>query len=161
VFIVTDYDKTAGELIRLYKFGHQRAAAGSITKLMTDLLYGQADFLPDTLVVPVPTATSRVRERGFDHAGLLSKKVAARLRLEHDFALRRLGQDRQLGARREERLKQLDSSFAVKKPHKIAGRHILLIDDVVTTGGTIIAAAKTLRAAGAKQVDALLFAKRL
>lgn len=115
----------------------------------------------DYLVVPVPTATARIRERGFDHTDLLAKRVAMISGLREIKALRRLDQTRQLGSKREDRLTQLTGSFAVKNPLGIHGRKILLIDDVITTGGTLIAAAKALRAAGAKSVDALVFAKRL
>jgi ComF family protein len=115
----------------------------------------------DYLVVPVPTATARVRERGFDHTDLLAKQIAIILRLSEAKALRRLGQTRQLGSKREDRLIQLSGNFAVKNPHRARGQDILLVDDVVTTGGSIIAAAKALRVAGAKSVDALIFAKKL
>jgi ComF family protein len=162
VWIVTDYDNTARDLLSLYKFGHQRAAAEPIAKMMAETF---RKFSPenrlDYLVAPVPTATSRIRQRGFGHSELLAKKIAAGLKLERAYALRRHGQIRQLGARREDRLKQLKGSFAVKSPRAISGRRVLLIDDVVTTGGTLIAAAEALRAAGAGRVDALLFAKRL
>jgi len=113
------------------------------------------------LIVPVPTATRRARERGFAHSELLAKTIAADLKIEYWPGLRRLGQTRQLGAKREDRLIQLSNSFAAKNSRRVAGRKILLIDDVLTTGGTLIAASKCLRAAGAKQVDALVFAKRL
>jgi ComF family protein len=140
-------------------------AVEPIARLMAEtfLNFNDAEsaYRKNYLIVPIPTATGRIRERGFGHAELLARKVAIKLRLEQSNSLRRLGQTRQLGARREDRLKQLHSSFAVKKTKAIAGRNILLIDDVVTTGGTIIAAAQTLRASGAKQVNALLFTKRL
>lgn len=158
VYIFTDHDGLARSLLSAYKFGHQRAAAPVIARLMAGAL-----TLPskDYLLVPVPTATGRVRQRGFDHAALLVKHIAHELKMPSAHVLRRLGQSRQLGARREDRLRQLGSSFAVKTPGLIAGRRILLIDDVVTTGGTLVAAARVLRAAGAAQVDALVFAKRL
>jgi len=162
VWIVTDHDNTARDLLSLYKFGHNRAAAGAISDLMVEK-FGELnrDKVSDYLVLPVPTASRRVRERGFGHAELLAKKIAIKLGAEYANGLRRLGQSRQLGSTREARLKQLSTSFAAKNPKNIAGRKILLIDDVVTTGGTIIAAAQALRAAGAGQINALLFAKRL
>jgi len=163
VWIVTDYDGAARDLLSLYKFGHNRAAAEPISRMMAKayLEYGGDEKPQGYLVAPVPTATRRLRERGFGHAELLAKKVAAELKMEYSPALRRLGQTRQLGATRESRLKQLNSSFAVKNQKSVAGRKILLVDDVVTTGGTLIAATQALRASGASQVDALLFAKRL
>jgi ComF family protein len=162
VWIVTDHDNTARDLLSLYKFGHQRAAAEPIARLMaaTFQQYNQKDYA-DYLVVPIPTATSRRRARGFGHAELLAEKIAIKLKLQKIEAMGRLGQSRQLGSKREARLKQLHSSFMVKNANKVAGRKVLLVDDVVTTGGSLIAATQVLRAAGAQQVNALLFAKRL
>jgi ComF family protein len=162
VYIVTDYDGTARDLLSRYKFGHQRVAVEPIAKMMAARLrqYSSQSH-PDYLIVPVPTTSSRIRQRGFGHSELLAKKIAVELKLEWAHALRRYGQIRQLGARREDRLKQLKGSFAVKNSRSIQGRRVMLVDDVVTTGGTLIAVAQTLRAAGAERVDALLFAKRL
>lgn len=165
VWITTDHEGLPRDLTRAYKFGHQRTAARSIAQLMTStiLSFNTSEKLvrKTYLVVPVPTATSRIRERGFGHSELLARKIALKLRLDHMNVLRRLDQTRQLGSKRENRLTQLENSFVIKNPKPIAGRSILLIDDVVTTGGTLIAASKTLRAAGARRVDALLFSKRL
>lgn len=165
VWISATYDGLARELTSLYKFGHQRAAAEPIAQLMVDnmLRVGaiDQDDLKSYLVIPVPTATGRVRERGFGHSELLARKVGQKLRLDYSNALRRLGQARQLGSTRQSRLTQLEGRFSVRRPGIIAARRILLVDDVLTTGGTLMAATKTLRAAGARRVDALLFAKRL
>lgn len=164
VWIVTNHEDAARSLLSLYKFSQQRAAVEPIARLMADTFLESTGPVPaakDYLVVPVPTATARIRERGFDHTDLLAKRVAMISGLREIKALRRLDQTRQLGSKREDRLAQLTGSFAVKNPLSIHGRKILLIDDVITTGGTLIAAAKILRAAGAKSVDALVFAKRL
>jgi ComF family protein len=165
VWISTNYEAAARQLVSLYKFGQLRAAAPSLARIMTRTFLnsgGSTQAGKDNyLVVALPTATSRARQRGFGHSELLAKAIAFNLRLEYSNSLRRLGQSRQLGSSRQDRLVQLADSFAVKSPGRVAGRHILLIDDVLTTGGSLISAAKTLRLAGAKQVDALVFAKRL
>jgi ComF family protein len=158
VWISTVYEGSGQELIQRFKFGHLRVAAQPISRLMIEALKHKPD---DYLVVPVPTATSRVRQRGFGHTELLVKEIAYQLKLPRAQALSRLGQTRQLGSARENRLKQLENKFVIKSPKLVEGQKVLLIDDVLTTGGTLIAATKTLRAAGANQVDALVFSKRL
>jgi ComF family protein len=161
VWITTNYEALAQALVQKYKFGHLRAAAQPITRLMADTLPDFWGADQNYLLIPVPTATSRIRQRGFGHSELLAKRLAANLRMEHAQALRRLDQTRQLGSARQDRLTQLADSFVARSRHRVHGRKILLIDDVITTGGTLIAAANTLKAAGAAQVNALVFAKRL
>jgi ComF family protein len=165
VWVSTDYDGMAKKLIQKYKFGQQRVAARSLAKLMAETFWAfnsREDVTSaNYLIVPVPTATSRVRERGFDHAALLASSIAKELALPCSIALGRLGQARQVGTNRSARLKQAESSYFVRKKNLIPGRNILLVDDVVTTGATINATSRILRQAGAVHVDALIFAKRL
>lgn len=160
VWVTTNYEGLARRLLGRYKFDQLRAAADDIAKLMSQTFY---DYDPhiNYLVVPVPTATSRRRDRGFDHALLLARKIAKNLNFESTDGLGRLGQSRQLGAKREVRAKQAEGSYFVRLPLLIKDRNILLVDDVITTGATLRAATKSLRQAGVKRVDALVFAKRL
>jgi len=165
VWISTNYESTAQQLVQLYKFGQLRAASQPLARIMArtfvDFHQNTDAKMPDYIVVPVPTATSRLRQRGFDHSALLAKSISRNLRLPYSAALGRLGQERQLGAPRSQRLAQPAGNYFIKRPAEIAGRDVLLIDDVITTGGTIIECAKTLRAAGARHVDASVFAKKL
>ncbi|MBI2007969.1 ComF family protein [Candidatus Saccharibacteria bacterium] len=167
VWVSTNYEAAARELVKIYKFGHQRAAAESLASLMVGTFYY---FNPavhsmtrswNYLIVPVPTATSRIRQRSFDHSAHLACQVARKLKAKHLNALARIGQSRQVGAERSVRLDQPAGNYLVRYPYLIKGQNILLIDDVVTTGATLRATTKILRAAGAARVDALVFAKRL
>ncbi|MBA3757244.1 ComF family protein [Candidatus Saccharibacteria bacterium] len=112
-------------------------------------------------VVPIPTATSRMRQRSFGHAELLAGHLSKILKIESCCALGRLGQQRQVGSRREARRAQAGGSYYLRRPNLVKGRSVLLIDDVVTTGATLAAATQMLRQSGAKHVDALVFAKSL
>jgi len=165
VWITTNYDAVAQDLVKIYKFGHQRVAANSLSQLMVGTLFDFNDSATiaklNYLIVPVPTATSRIRQRGFDHSALLARTIAQQLDAECVNSLARLGQTRQLGAKRPDRLKQPEGNYFVRLPRSVKDRNILLIDDVVTTGATLKEVTKILRKAGAKRVDALVFAKRL
>ncbi|HVX58724.1 MAG TPA: phosphoribosyltransferase family protein [Candidatus Saccharimonadales bacterium] len=164
-WVATDYDNLPSELLKKYKFAHMRAAAMPIAALMVEALLdynGRTElYKANYLVVPVPTAGPRLRERGFDHAELLASHIAAQLNLKSRKILQRRGHARQVGAKREVRMKQQAGLYYVPNPTTIHGRNVLLVDDVVTTGATLRAATKALRGAGARHVDALIFAKAL
>lgn len=162
-WITTNYEGAAQELVKLYKFGQQRVVAKTLADMMSATVLSQVHprALADHLVVPVPTATSRVRQRGFDHAATLARNVAFSLGSEYSRALGRLGQTRQVGSKRADRITQTVGNYYARRPNLIAGRNILLVDDVITTGATLQAATSTLKAVGAASVDALVFAKRL
>ena len=161
VWVATEYQGLAKQLIRNYKFGHQRAAAGALAGRMiaTMQTYGQ---IPEKyIVVGVPTASRRLRQRGFDHASELARRVAMRLNLPWVEVLGRLGQTQQVGTNRAQRARQLEGQFWLRRPRLVEGCCILLVDDVVTTGATLRQAAKVLRVGGAKSVDGLVFSKKI
>src|SRR5690606_1506242 len=110
-------------------------------------------------VTYVPTATKRVRTRGFDHAQLLAGHVAKRVRVPNVGLLVKTNQHRQVGSSRAERQRNMDDSFRPVRKSLIKGSRLLIIDDVVSTGSTLRACAKVLKQNGAKSVDALVFAK--
>ncbi|MDL2341577.1 MAG: phosphoribosyltransferase family protein [Patescibacteria group bacterium] len=112
-----------------------------------------------TIVVPLPTATSRVRQRGYDQAALLARNYSKLTGLSCLPCLARVGQQHQRGASRQQRLEQLQRAYRVKRRFSLAGASVLLVDDVTTTGASLRAAADTLLRAGATQVSAIVFAQ--
>lgn len=165
LWISTHYEGVAKKLLGVYKFKHRRSAANDIASLMHETLldFNNQDDIVRTnyLIVPVPTATTRIRQRSFDHCALLAKTLSKKLNLDYAKVLGRLGQSRQLGSKRVIRLKQVEGKFYILRPELIKNRNILLIDDVLTTGATIKAVIKEMRRAGARRIDGLVFAKRL
>ena len=157
VWIGSVYCGAAKELVRLLKF--QRAKAGG--SVIAEWLHQTLPRLGNVVISPVPTANKRVRARGYDQAALIARRLARLRRLPCRETLRRSKSTRQVGAGRQERFRQLDDAFAVHKPRKIAGKHILLIDDVLTTGATLESAAKALKKAGAAKVSAAVFARSI
>jgi ComF family protein len=116
-------------------------------------------FAEPPLVTFVPTASGHRRERGFDHAELLAKELAKLKRWPFARLLVRTSQTRQLGSNRELRKRQLKDAFRVSHSRLIKDTHILLIDDVLTTGATVEACSKILKKAGASLVDGAVFAR--
>lgn len=99
-------------------------------------------------------------ERGFNQAELLAAPIARRCALKLGTNLRRQRYTvAQASLTEAQRLKNLDKSFCVKRASEVAGKRILLIDDVFTTGTTLRTAAEALKAAGAAHVSALTLAR--
>ena len=145
-----DYKGYAKQLVQAFKFQGKRGAAKEVAALMT------ARIPAGAVLVHVPTATTRVRERGYDHAKLLAQEVSRLKRVPHLTLLARQTQVRQVGADKKERVNRIAGAFRVI--NSVQGAHIILIDDVVTTGATLSEAASVLMRAGARCVDALVFA---
>ncbi len=120
---------------------------------------------PDsTLIVPVPTTPSRRRERGYNQAELLARALGGVIGFPVVDALRRSeGRATQIALPRAERLTNVDGAFRVvaERASCLAGRSILLVDDVLTTGATASAAATELSRAGAAEISLLAFARSL
>jgi ComF family protein len=114
------------------------------------------------LVVPVPLAPSRLRERGYNQALLLAEEVAVAVqgRLA-PYALERADRPPQMTLSAIERRTNLQDAVHCVSPDQILGQRILLIDDVATTTATLSACADALAKCGARRVAALVFARDL
>lgn len=155
VQVATAYDGSAKALIWQLKLAGARAA----TRIMAGRMAIMVRCDAATTIIPAPTATGRVRQRGYDQAILLARELARQTRLPYLDCLARHGQTHQHGLSRQQRAAQLSAAFRVRRPKAVRGANILLVDDVVTTGATLEAAAATLKAAGAAQVNAIAFAR--
>src|SRR5574341_159625 len=113
------------------------------------------------VVMPVPLHVSRLRERGFNQALFLAHGVCEVHGLH--LSLDNLGRVRptrpQVELSGEERVVNVAGAFALRRPGEIAGKSILLVDDVFTTGATLNECARVLKDAGASRVMALTLAR--
>lgn len=121
------------------------------------------DLMPGAgLIVPVPLGRWRLVQRCFNQAAILAQDVAAASNLAYDpMVLVRARKTRpQVGLTRLERQKNVAGAFVVPDAKKlaVAGRNVVLIDDVITTGATVGACARALKRAGAARVDVLALA---
>lgn len=138
------YEGVGATLVRRLKFHNHRDALGPLADALATLLQPE----DGDAVTWVPTTRDRRRERGFDQAELLARRVARRLGVECVAALRRAGDDHQTGRSRADRL--IGPSLRALQP--IAARRWILVDDVITTGASLRSAAVALRNGGATHV---------
>ncbi len=141
-------------LLRRFKFHHDLAAGRLLAQLMSDRL--AAAEWPQA-VVPVPLHLSRLRQRGYDQALELARPLARQRGVPLVAGLRRV---RATAAQSELdatlRRRNLRDAFAAGGP---LPAHVALVDDVMTTGATLQAAARALRRAGVARVDAWVCAR--
>lgn len=115
--------------------------------------------VPDA-IVPVPLSRERHRARGFNQSLLIARYLAAdALPVMPEWLARTRDTPPQVGQDREARHANVADAFACRDPSAVHGQRILLLDDVATTGATLDACARALRAAGVASVHALVVAK--
>lgn len=145
-------------LIRLLKYSFTRDALDIFGSLLNELP-SRIEYESGVVVVPIPLHTRRARERGFNQASLIARLVAGRYELPcAETVLTRARYTRQQAKlNKKERETNIDSAF-VWKGEKSPPSHVLLVDDVYTTGATAREAAKALKRAGAEWVGAFVLA---
>lgn len=158
---VAQYNGNVREAILRVKFGRQQPVARSLSLYLIEQfprLFPAGAF---DLILPVPLHPTRLREREFNQSVLLARPLAGRLRiaLELDAVVRVRNTLPQSASSEADRRRNLRGAFRARRPGRIRGRSILLLDDVYTTGATLEELARTLLAAGARKVSGLTLAR--
>ncbi|MDB5165231.1 MAG: putative amidophosphoribosyltransferase [Candidatus Saccharibacteria bacterium] len=144
-------------LIDAFKFERAKACY----RPLADVLGGCLPELPsNTIVVPIPAVASHVRQRGYDHTLLISRRVAKLGGFEHRSVLARKTSSKQLGASRRDRIAQAKQAFRLDSPIA-SNRPYLIVDDIITTGSTLHYAAQILKDAGAPEVWVAVVARQV
>lgn len=153
------YEDAIAEAIRRYKFGGRPNLAGPLGELARRALPPGTG--PFDVIVPVPLHPARLAERGFNQSALLAKALLKDLPARFEpLALRRSRPTaQQAGLKRKERLSNVQGAIEVRYPKAIAGKRVLLVDDVATTGSTLAACIEVLLEAQARSVHTLVVAQ--
>lgn len=149
-------DLTRGLAIRL-KYGRKVAVARTMARYMGPLVANE----DDPVLIPVPLHRSRLWIRGFNQSALVARELSRRLKLRIEpLALKRVKRTPALkGMSASQRRKTVSGAFMVRDKVAVAGKTVILIDDVLTTGSTAEACARTLQRAGAARVELITWAR--
>ncbi len=162
MFIAGVREGDLGKLISEYKYHAVRAIGEVLTEMIDGVIprnfakkQAGGDF--EVVVVPLPTIGRHVRQRGIDHTWQMGKKLARRRGWRCERVLRRAADTVQVGTKAAERQTQAERAY------EVVGRvdkqkRCLLLDDVWTTGASMLAAARVMREAGAEEVFGVVVA---
>lgn len=155
------YESNGRKLVLALKHGDRldlaRPAAAWMYRAARELLQ------PDSVLAPVPLHWLRLLDRRYNQAALLSGAIARMACRPHipDLLQRQRATPSQDGRDREGRFRNLDRALRINPRHqaRISGRHVMLVDDVMTSGATLAAAAEACLAAGATAVSVVVLAR--
>lgn len=153
------YSGTGRGLILGLKHGGRRPNAKLLARYMVSAL----PQIPASTLIPIPLHRSRLRARGFNQALALAEEVGTRL----GFPVQRdnLQRTRNTASQGEQtargRHRNVAGAFRLREPEAVKGKHLILVDDVITSGATVRAASRTLEKAGAASILVLAAARAL
>jgi competence protein ComFC len=171
LIVCSKYDKTSllKKLIERLKYKFSEELTDDLSSLLQACVSSSASspelinffdqlFVEGVFVIPVPLHKKRLRDRGFNQAELLARSLGRPI---FDVMIRTVYTPPQAHLNRRNRLRNLTGAFILKKGQDelVAGRSVILIDDVCTTGSTLNECAKVLKQAGASKIVALVLAR--
>jgi len=157
---VIRYSRTVAPLIHDFKYRGRTSAVNTFAAWFA-ASEAVRDLDPADIIIPVPLHKRRLRQRRFNQSLALARvfMAAQKGKIAPRLLVRRRATPPQAGLGGTERRRNLKNAFVCPDPPAVAGRRVLLVDDVFTTGATLHECAGTLRRAGAKDVQALTLAR--
>jgi ComF family protein len=159
------YDRSLVDVIHCFKYRGKTRLAGPLGVFLWRTFCRYWGDEPVDLLLPVPLHRQRLRGRGFNQSDFLLREWkkhahrAATPPIASGVLVRARTTVSQAGLSRRERESNIRGVFAVRHPDQVRGRHVVLVDDVITTGATAGECARELLSSGAARVDVLALAR--
>ena len=160
---ILEYDDASKKIIHKFKYNDQLHILNYIVNLMTNI--GKEIFNNIDMIAPVPIHKYKLLKRGYNQSALIAMNIASRKNLPYlpQLLIKSKNTIAQTGLKKSQRISNISNSF--KLNHKfyanLAGKNILLIDDVITTGSTINECSRVLKKEGANKIFVLTLAKKI
>ncbi len=145
--LVNYYKKTAIQsVIQALKYQHQKELGHYFANCIIAKLENTSRFKNIDLVIPVPLHPKKEKQRGYNQIEDFGKTLATYLKVPFykDVLFKKDNQNSQTIKNREARFKNIQNSFGINLMYNLENKHILIVDDIVTTGATLISCANTL-----------------
>jgi ComF family protein len=154
------YDFPWADLIADFKFQEQPGLARALALLMRSTPWVEPALESADHVLPMPLSRERLQSRGFNQALVLAHQLAPE-KTDKNLLLRVKETPPQRTLKRAERLTSVNDAFAIEplRASQVKGLKLVLVDDVMTSGASLFAAARVLRAAGAAHITGLVIAR--
>ncbi len=152
------YDGLVLEAIHRFKYQRQLLYGKLLGEIMRQASDITAIVASADLLLPVPLHPRRLQWRGFNQALLLAETFRGKP-VTREVLCRARPTLPQVGLSSQERLANVKGAFLVRQPHQVAGRNVVILDDVYTTGATVAECARVLRRAGAARIEIVTVAR--
>ncbi|MDO4541045.1 MAG: ComF family protein [Syntrophomonadaceae bacterium] len=157
---VGPYEQAYRIAVKVYKFMGRRKLAWPMGKMMAEVILAEPGFWPIDVLVAVPISKNSMDQRGFNQTDLLARQISRHLKIpfvrDAITRVREVSPQRELS--REEREQNLKNAFEIRNAAQVAGKRIVLVDDVYTTGSTARECTRDLLDAGAERVSIITWA---
>jgi ComF family protein len=159
--VAADYAMPVDQLVLQLKFGHRLALASLLSRLLRDAIAQRPGLVLPSLLCPVPLGPRRLAERGYNQALEIARPLSRSLgvALHPRLASRVLETAAQSSVAPDQRQRNIAGAFAIPDMALVQGRHIGVVDDVMTSGRTLNELAATLKRHGAARVTNFVFAR--
>jgi len=154
------YGDVVQSLVHCFKYNERRKVAGYFGSAMRARAAQTDEYSGFDYIIPVPLHRVRRRERGYNQSELLGRELAKGLGIPYrELVSRRLYTLSQTRLTKQQRERNLEGAFRVKRSADLAGKNIIIVDDVFTTGTTVDRISKLLKDKGAAKVAVLTAAR--
>ena len=154
------YNEPAQKLLHAFKYNSKTSLRKTFVPLMIDFIDRYSLPLKQfDLITPIPLHPVKLRERGYNQSALLSLRLSRHYGILHteNLLIRQKETQTQTELGAKQRWTNMEGAFKIKNSTDVAGKNVVLIDDLYTTGATLHNAAQALRTAGAARVCVLTF----
>lgn len=153
-YTATTYEGIVKDCLHSFKYNSHTYLAGTLVRIMIDFALKYIDLDKIDAIIPVPLHWRRLRDRGFNQSGILASILSREIGRPfiRNGIYRTKAIKPQVELPRKDRIRNVQGIFKIKRPKFFLGQHVLLIDDVFTTGATLNECSKVLLEAGAKEI---------